>query len=602
MNSPFSLHAAAILAHNDSSVTVTETVFGGHEDLGVRSQQSWIDSTLYPSMFNSSKLTGHRQLTVHVSTPVSADLLVWITNSFLLIFNNTDGLDLLHRFALSCDPTGLEIVPGVYSSSRGRFPAIALVECSSRVYGVFSTADGGFRLEKRALYLPPSAEKTIIKRQDGSVYVFIDGGDVLSGGLGASDYPGLLFRLVDVSSSCSDLARLWSYGSNRFVLRCANNQDFLCNLQGSCTQVQIQATGEHKLYTALNRGQDIAVAANSSSITVYRDSFAQSCSLNVSTLKSYLTMTPDDVILVLVTPNHILTYNITSGCEPNPTGSLNITHDCRSIGCATPKVFGRYLVVISSSHTMYNVTIIDTHSSGTLYTTQYTQLPLVYQLNIRMSMTPPTTIPLPSPSTTHSPALQSPIDVTYLESSQLAMPILSSPTVSTQLPSAVDNTTQVHSATPFVITTSSSLFIEPTATPLANMDQLIIAAIASSVVVLLLAVGLSAGVIICVCMMLVHKRRKDLNRQLPTTAEIELKQQNRDPTGPPEAKPVQETDLHQESYVVAAVQESPPNGNTVCLITDSLERFQEWTTDLSTQRTSPPPTSPRLQQPPAFRY
>ena len=552
-------------------------------------------------MLNSSKLTGRRQLTVHVSTPVSADLLVWITNSFLLIFNNTDGLDLLHRFALSCDPTGLEEAPGVYSSSRDRFPAIALVECNSRVYGVFSTADGGFRLEKRALYLPPSAEKTIIKRQDGSVYVFIDGGDVLSGGLGASDYPGLLFRLVDVSSSCSGLARLQSYNPNRFVLLCANNQDFLCNLQGSCTQVHIQATREHKLHIALNRGRDIVVVPNSSSITVYRDSFAQSCSLNVSTLKSYLTMTPDNVILVLVTPNHILTYNITSGCEPNPTGSLNITHDCRFIGCATPKVFGRYLVVTSSSHTMYSVSIIDTHSSGTLYTTQYTQLPLVYQLNIRMSMTPPTTIPpLPSPSTTLSPALQSPTGVTHFESSQsllLATRILSSPS---QLPSAVDNATQVHSATPFVITTSSSLFIEPTATPLANMDQLIIAAIASSVVVLLLVVGLSAGVIICVCMMLVHKRRKDLNRQLPTTAEIELKQQNRDPTGPPEAKPVQETDLHQESYDVAAVQESPPNGNTVCLITDSLERFQDWTTDLS--RTSPPPTSPRSQQPPAFRY
>ena len=602
----FSLHAA-ILANNDSSVTVTETVFAGHEDLSVQSQQSRIDSTLSPSQLNSSKLTGRR----HVTTP--AGLLVRLTDRFLLVFNDTNGQELLHSFKLSspdinCDPRGLDTAPGVYSSKGVRFPAIVLVECSSRVYGLFGMANGGFQLERRALYLPPSVsvEKTIVQRQVGSVAVFIDDGYVFNGELGATDYQAhMLFRLADISSSCSDFARLHdqSYDSDRFVLRCADNQSFLCSLQGSCTQVHIQSTGEHELDIAFSR--DIAVAASSESAAVYRNSFMQSCSLNVSTLKSYLTISPDDVLLVIVSPGQISTHNITSGCEPNPISSLNIT--CHSAGCGAPEIFGRYLVLTSSSDTVYNATIIDTHSGEILYTT-YTQLPLAYQLNVRMSITPPTVPPLPSPSTTHSPALQSPsTNATHFQSSQsllLATPVSSSLTVPSQSPSAVGNATQVYSATPFVTTSSSSsLFMEPTASPLVNMNQLIIAAIAS-VVVLLLAVVLSAGVIICLYI-LVHKQRKDSDRQLPTTTEMELKQRNIDQTSSTSStnKPVQETDqcfLH--SYDVAAMQESPPNGNAVYLITDSLEHFQDRTTYLSTQRTSPPPTSPRIQQPPAFRY
>ena len=597
----FSLHAA-ILANNNSSVTVTETVFASHGDLSVQSQQSRIDSTLSPSQLNSSKLTGRRYVTT------TAGLLVRLTNRFLLVFNNTNGQELLHSFKLSspdinCDPRGLDTAPGVYSSKGVRFPAIVLVECSSRVYGLFGMANGGFVLERRALYLPPSmsVEKTIIQRQVGSVAVFIDGGFVFSGELGATDYQAhVLFRLADIGSSCSNFARLHdqSYDSDRFVLLCADNH-FLCTLQGSCTQVHIQSTGEHELDIAFSR--DIAVAASSESatVTVYRDSFMQSCSLNVSALKLYLIMTPYDVLLVLFSPSQISTHNITSGCEPNPISSLNI--NCHSAGCGAPEIFGQYLVVTSSSNTVYNTTIIDIHSSDVLYAT-YTQLPLAYQLNVRMSMTPPTVPPLPSPSTTHTPALQSPTDAIHFQPSQ-SLPLATltppSPTVSSQSPSAVDNA----STTLFATTTSSSLFMEPTTTAPANTNQLMIAAI-TSVVVLLLAVVVSAGVIICVCM-LVHKQRKDSHRQLPTTAEMELKPRNIDQTSSTSStnKPVQETDqcfLH--SYDVAAVQESPPNGNAVYLITDSLEHFQDPTTDLSTQRTSPPPTSPRLQQPPAFRY
>ena len=79
----FFIHTA-ILANNDSSATVTETVFSGHDDLSVQSQQSRIDSTLMlsPSQLNSSKLwTGRR----HVTT---RDLLVRLTNRLLLVFNN----------------------------------------------------------------------------------------------------------------------------------------------------------------------------------------------------------------------------------------------------------------------------------------------------------------------------------------------------------------------------------------------------------------------------------------------------------------------------------------------------------------------------------
>ena len=581
-------------------------MFAGHGDLSVQSQQSRIDSTLSPSQLNSSKLTGRRYVTT------TAGLLVRLTNRFLLVFNNTNGQELLHSFKLSspdinCDPRGLDTAPGVYSSKGVRFPAIVLVECSSRVYGLFGMANGGFVLERRALYLPPSmsVEKTIIQRQVGSVAVFIDGGFVFSGELGATDYQAhVLFRLADIGSSCSNFARLHgqSYDSNRFVLRCADNQSFLCSLQGvgdSCTQVHIQSTGEYKLDIAFSR--DIAVVASSESatVTVYRDSFMQSCSLNVSALKSYLVMTPYDVLLVLFSPNQISTHNITSGCEPNPISSLNI--NCHSAGCGAPEIFGQYLVVTSSSNTVYNTTIIDIHSSDVLYAT-YTQLPLAYQLNVRMSMTPPTVPPLPSPSTTHTPALQSPTDAIHFQPSQ-SLPLATltppSPTVPSQSPSAVDNA----STTLFATTTSSSLFVEPTTTAPANTNQLMIAAV-TSVVVLLLAVVVSASVIICVCM-LVHKQRKDSHRQLPTTAETELKPRNIDQTSSTSStnKPVQETDqcfLH--SYDVAAVQESPPNGNAVYLITDSLEHFQDPTTDLSTQRTSPPPTSPRLQQPPAFRY
>ena len=598
----FSLRAA-ILANNDSSVTITETVFGArgsHEDLGVQSQKSRIDSTLSPSQLNSSKLrTGRRR---HLTTPAD-HLLVRLTDRALLVYNNTDRLDLLHSFKLSspninCDPTGLEEAPGVYSSSRGRFPAIALVECSSRVYGLFSMADGGFRPERRALYLPPSAEKTIIPRQDGSVYVFIEGGDVFSGGLGATDYqPHMLFHLVDISSSCSNFVRLHDqpYDSDRFVLRCANNQSFLCSLEGSCTQAHIQSTGEHKLDIAISR--DIAVATSSESATIYRDSFTQSCSLNASLiLKSYLIMTPDNVLLVLFSPSQISTYNITSGCEPNPISSLNI--NCHSAGCSAPEIFSQYLVVTSSSDTVYNATIIDTYSGKILYAS-YTQLPLAYQLNVRMSMTPS---PLPSPSTTHSPALQSSsTDVTYFEFSRTVLPVIpvsSSPTVASQSPSAVDNATQVHSTTPLVTTTSLSLFVELTATytPPVNTNQSIIAVVAP-VVILLPAVIVSAGVLICVCI-LVYKWRKDSDRQPATNAGMELKEQNSQPTRP-KTLPVQETSQDWLSYGISSMQESP-NGSTGYVL--SWEPFQDPTTDLSTQPTTCPPLSPRSHEVSQFRY
>ena len=599
-------------------------------DLSVQSQQSRIDSTLSPSQLNSSKLrTGARHVT---TTASSTDLFLRLTNRVLLVYNNTVGLDLLHTFTLSsvsCDPVGLEKAPpGVYSSKGVRFPAIALVKCSSRVYGLFGMADGGFRLERRALYLPPSVEKTIVQsQQDGSVAVFIDSGYVFSGGLGATDYqPHMLFPLADISSSCSDFSRLHdqSYDSDRFVLRCANNQSFLCSLQGSCTQVHIQSTGEHELDIAFNR--DIAVAASPESATVYRNSFMQSCSLNVSTLKSYLVMTPDDVLLVLFSPDQISTYNITSGCEPNPITSLNI--NCHSAGCGAPEIFGRHLVLTSSSNTVYNTTIIDTHS-GEILSTTYTQLPLAYQLNVRKFMTPPTVPPLdlPSPSTTQTPETHS-TNANHFQSSQsllLATPIPSSPTVSSQSPSAVGNATQVYSTTPFVTTSSSSsLFVEPTTTPPTITNQLMIAVIASVVALMLLTLVVSAGVISCVCLF-VHKRRKDLktqplnrqslNRQYlnrqslnrqslnrqPADAEIELKQRNMnsDPTRPLEAKPVQETD--QDSYDVEAVEASPPNGNRWCIITEFQEPFQDPTTYLSTQPTCPP-TSPRSHEASAFRY
>ena len=604
----FSLRAA-ILANNDSSVTITETVFGGsHEDLGVQSQQSRIESTLSPSQFNSSKLRTVRRR--HLTTPAD-HLLVRLTDRVLLVYNNTDRLDLLHSFKLSspninCDPTGLEEAPGVYSSSRGRFPAIALVECSSRVYGLFSMADGGFRPERRALYLPLSAEKTIIPRQDGSVYVFIEGGDVLSGGLGATDWQAhMLFHLVDISPSCSEFARLHDqpYDSNRFVLRCANNQSFLCSLQGSCTQVHIQSTGEHELDIAFSR--DIAVATSSESATVYRDSFTQSCSLNVSTLKSYLIMTPDNVLLVLFTPGQISTYNITSGCEPNPITSLNI--NCHSAGCGAPEIFNRYVVLTSSSNTVYDATIIDTHSGEILYTT-YTQLPLAYQLNVRKSMNPPTVPPLPSPSPTHTTKLQSPsADVTHFESSQSvlpAMPVSSSPTVPSQSPSAVDNATQVHLTTPFVTTTSSSLFVELTATytPPVNTNQSIIAVVAPVAILLPAVVIVSAGMIIFVYMF-VQKRRKDLDRQPTTAAGMELEEQNDHPTRQLEAEthPIEETDQDRLGYGVPATQESR-NGSTMYINTQSWEPSRDQTTDLSTQPTTCPPLSPRSHESSAFRY
>ena len=392
-------------------------------------------------------------------------------------------------------------------------------------------------------------------------------------------------------------ARLQSYDSNHFVLRCANNQSFLCSLQGSCTQVHIQSTGEHKLDIAFSR--NIAIATSSKSATVYRDSFMQSCSLNVSTLKSYLIMTPYDVLLVLFTPSQISTYNITSGCEPNPISSLNII--CHSTGCGAPEIFGRYLVLTSSSNAEYNATIIETHS-GKILSTTYTQLPLAYQLNVRKSMTPPTVPPLPSPSTTHS------TNATHFQSSQsllLATPIPSSPTVSFQSPSAEGNATQIYSATPFVTTTSSSQSVEPTTTPSTITNQLMIAVVVSVVLILLLTLVVSAGVISCVCMF-VHKGHKDLktqplNRQSlnrQPDAEIELEQQNinSDLIRPLEARPVQETD--QGSYDTEAVEESPPNGNTGSFINESLDSFQDQTTDLSTQPTTCPPLSPRSQ----FRY
>ena len=566
-------------------------------DLSVQSQQSRIDSTLSPSQLNSSKLrTGARHVT---TTASSTDLFLRLTNQVLLVYNNTVGLDLLHTFTLSsvsCDPVGLEKAPpGVYSSKGVRFPAIALVKCSSRVYGLFGMADGGFRLERRALYLPPSVEKTIVQsQQDGSVAVFIDSGYVFSGGLGATDYqPHMLFPLADISSSCSDFARLHdqSYDSDRFVLRCADNQSFLCSLEGSCTQVHIQSTGEHKLDIALS--QDIAVAASSESATVYRDSFMQSCSLNVSILKSYLTITPDNVLLVIVSPGQISTYNITSGCEPNPISSLNI--NCYSAGCGTPDIFGRHLVLTSSSDLVYNATIIDTYSGEIFYAT-YTQLPLAYQLNVRKSMTPPTVPPLLSPSPTHSPALQSPSMGAIHESSQsllLATLIPSSPSVPSQSPSAVDNDTQIYSTTPFaattsttpfVMTTSSSPFMEPTTTAPVKINQLMIAA-AASVVILLPVVVLFAGVIVCVWM-LVHKQHKNSNRQPATAAAMELEQQKSHHTRQLEAKPVEETDQDRLGYGKPAEQESP-NGSTRCAYSQSWE---------------PSRLSPRSQEAPAFRY
>ena len=376
--------------------------------------------------------------TTNASTLVSAGYFLYLGGTRLEIFNNSaDILQPLHSFLLSdCEgPRRLAHGPGIFGTSTVHIvEAIALVECKTSVYALFPDHLSDFRLQKRLdVSTDTKASIAVLPRIDNTTIALVTRSGapiVFSSNLDTGSFnPSPAFHPSSITC-LSSAPPLQPYGKDEVILHCPNGPRYFCTPDSCESQPITNLNGVEKLQVAFNK--DIAVVANSDSITVYRNRFTTMCSINATERQRfYLTVTSEATILILVNPTNTSLYNITNGCSP-PITVLTTDSALRH------NIIGRYLILTTAN--MYNVTIVDLITGERMYSVLLNQTPIVYQL--RPIHSPPSLSPSPTTitnSTTSVPSVSSP-------------PTLTSPVISTS--SATSNIQPEHTSQSTPPTTS----------------------------------------------------------------------------------------------------------------------------------------------------
>ena len=342
--------------------------------------------------------------TTNASTLVSAGYFLYLGGTRLEIFNNSaDILQPLHSIILSdCEnPRRLSLGKGVFGSSLVHIvEAIGLVECKTRVYALFPD----FRLQKRLdVSTDTKASIAVLPRSDNTTLALVTRSGapiVFFSNLDGSFNPSPAFPS---SITCLPSAPpLQPYGIDEVILHCPNGPRYFCT-PDSCESQPITNlnAGVQKLQVAFNK--DIAVAANSDSITVYRNRFTTMCSINATDRQRfYLSVTSEATILVLVNPTNISLYNLTNGCSP-PITVLTTDSALRH------NIINGYLILTTltaQDPNMYNVTIVNLITGERMYSVLLTRTPLVYQLRLIHSPPSPSLTTITN-STTSVPPVSS---------------------------------------------------------------------------------------------------------------------------------------------------------------------------------------------------